>query len=348
MKLVSIITPCYNEEANVEEVYLRVREIMLSLGKYHYEHLFIDNASSDRTVEIVKRIAGKDPGVRLIVNARNYGHIRSPMHCLFQARGDVMIGVVADLQAPPELIPALLDGWEEGYNMVLAIKRSSEEATLMFWARKRYYRLVNWFSSLETFENYNGFGLYDRRVVELLRSFEDPYPYFRGMIAEIGLPHKKVYYDEPVRRRGVTKNNFYTLYDMGVLGLISHSKVPLRIMVFAGVAGSVFAFAVAMLYMVYKLLYWKSFSLGIAPLVIGNFFVFSVQLLFLGVIGEYVGAIHTQVQKRPLVIERERVNFDRATDAAKAPARELASLALGDAERGSAGRRETGQSRLFF
>ena len=310
MRLVTILTPCYNEEANVEEVYLRTRAIMLALQKYHYEHIFIDNASTDRTVEILKRLASEDPSVRIIVNARNFGHTRSPMHGLLQARGDAVIGLVADLQDPPELIPLLLEGWEQGYSMVLGIKRSSEENPLMFRIRKSYYRLVSCLSALETFENFCGFGLYDRRVVDILRSFDDPSPDFRGMLAQVGLPHKKIYYDQPVRRGSLTKHNFYSLYEIGVLGLINHSKVPLRIMVFAGFAGSMLAFTVAVLYTFYKLLYWHSFSLGIAPLVIGNFFIFSVQLLFLGVIGEYVGAIHTQVQKRPLVTERERVNFE--------------------------------------
>jgi glycosyltransferase involved in cell wall biosynthesis len=311
LKLISIITPSYNEEANVEQLYLRVRSIMLALGTYEYEHLFIDNASTDSTVEILKRIAAADQNVRLIVNARNFGHIRSPVHGLFQARGDAMIGMAADMQDPPELIPALLEGWEEGHAMVIAIKRSSEEHAAMFWVRRRYYQMVQWFSEIETFQNYTGFGLYDRRVVEIVKAIDDPYPYFRGMIADIGLPYKKIYFDQPVRRGGVTKNNFYTLYDIGVLGFINHSKVPLRIMVFAGLAGAVLSFLIATVYMFYKLLYWKRFSLGVAPLVIGNFFIFSMQLLFLGVIGEYVGAIHTQVQKRPLVIERERVNFER-------------------------------------
>jgi glycosyltransferase involved in cell wall biosynthesis len=310
VKLVSIITPCYNEEANVEELYRRVRTIMLSLDRYDYEHIFIDNASTDRTVEILKQFASKDHRLRIIVNARNFGHVRSPMHALFEARGDAMIGVVSDLQDPPEMIPLLIAGWEEGNSMVLAIKRTSQEQSTMDWLRRRYYRFVSVFSATETFENYNGFGLYDRRVIEICRLLDDPYPYFRGMIADIGLPFKIVFYDQPVRRRGVTKNNFYTLYDLGTLGLINHSKVPLRIMVFAGFAGAILAFMVGAIYSVYKALYWSSFSLGIAPLVIGNFFIFSVQLLFLGVIGEYVGAIHTQVQKRPLVIERERVNFE--------------------------------------
>jgi len=313
MNLVSIVTPCFNEEENVRELHLRIRKVMLSQCRYHYEHIFIDNASTDRTVPILKEIANEDPNVRVIVNARNFGQIRSPIHAFLQARGAAVICLVADLQEPPELIPELLAGWEQGYSMVLAVRRSSEENPVMFWVRKKYYRLVNRFSEIETFENCNGFGLYDRRVVDIIKSLDDPYPYFRGMIADIGLPHKKIPYDQPVRRRGVSKNNFYTLYDVGVLGFINHSKAPLRIMVFAGFAGAFLSFLVAVTYLLYKLLFWSSFSLGIAPLVIGNFFIFSVQLLFLGVIGEYVGAIHTQVQKRPLVIERERVNFEQST-----------------------------------
>lgn len=319
MKLISISTPCYNEEANVEELYLRVRQVMHALPQYRYEHIFIDNASTDNTVAIIKTIAGRDENVRLIVNARNFGHIRSPIHGLFQARGDAMIGIVADLQDPPEMIPLLLQGWEEGNSMVLAVKRSSEENSLMFWIRKRYYRLVSWFSSIETFENFTGFGLYDRRVVDIVKSFDDPYPYFRGMIADIGLPHKKIFYDQPIRKRGLTKNNLYTLYDMGMLGIINHSKVPLRIIVFAGFLGAILSFCTGSIYSLYKLLYWKSFSVGIAPLVIGNFFIFSVLLLFMGVIGEYVGAILTQVQNRPLVIERERINFEDAQAVSATP-----------------------------
>ena len=319
MKLISITTPCYNEEANVEELYLRVRAVMRALGRYRYEHIFIDNASTDQTVAVLKRLAAHDPSVRLIVNARNFGPVRSSTHAFFEARGDAVIGVVADLQDPPELIPQLIEAWEQGSSMVLAVKRSSQEHPAMYWLRKQYYRLVNRLSSIETYENFTGFGLYDRRVVDILKSFNDPYPYFRGMIADIGLPHTKLYYDQPRRRRGVTSNTFYSLYDIGVLGLINHSKIPLRLMVFTGCTGSFVSFLVAMLYTAYKLLYWKSFSLGVAPIVIGNFFIFSVQLLFLGVIGEYVGAIHTQVQKRPLVVERERTNFDQPPTRATYP-----------------------------
>jgi len=200
MKTVSIITPCYNEESNVTEVYNRVREVMAGLGRYRYEHIFIDNSSRDRTVERLKTIAGRDTNVKVIVNSRNFGHIRSPMHALIQATGDAVIGIVADLQDPPELIPNMLEKWEEGVAMVLCIKEASDENALTFWVRKQYYRLVNRLSSLQTFESFTGFGLFDRRVVDIVKSLNDPYPYFRGIIAEIGLPHAKILYRQPRRK----------------------------------------------------------------------------------------------------------------------------------------------------
>ena len=310
MKTVSIVTGCFNEEDNVEELYDRVRNVMDSLGRYRYEHIFIDNCSTDRTVEVLKRIAARDTNVRVIVNARNFGHIRSPLYALYQATGDAVIGIVADLQDPPEMISDLLGEWEKGNAMVLAVKRTSEENPLMFWIRKKYYRLVNRLSSIETFENFTGFGLYDRRVVEIVKSIDDPYPYFRGLIAEIGLPHIKLYYDQPRRKRGITKNNFYTLYDMAMLGVTNLSKVPLRLVTFSGFVCAALCIVAGAAYFVYKLLYWNRFSVGIAPLVIGIFFFGSVQLISVGILGEYIGAIHTHVQKRPLVIERERVNFE--------------------------------------
>jgi glycosyltransferase involved in cell wall biosynthesis len=309
MKTISILTPCYNEEANVEEVYTRVRDVMAGLGGYRYEHLFIDNNSSDRTVEILKQIAAQDTNVKIIVNARNFGHIRSPMHALNQTCGDAVIGIVADLQDPPQMIVDFVREWESGYPMVLAIKKSSGENPLMFWIRKKYYRLVNRLSSLETFENYQGFGLYDRKVVDIVKSFNDPYPYFRGIIAEIGLPHKLLYYDQPARKRGFTKNNFYSLYDTAMLAITNLSKVPLRVVTFSGFASAAICLLVAFGYFIYKLLFWNSFSIGMAPLVIGIFFFSSVQLISVGLLGEYIGSIHTQVQKRPYVVEHERVNF---------------------------------------
>jgi glycosyltransferase involved in cell wall biosynthesis len=291
---------------------------MSALGRYRYEHIFIDNCSTDRTVEILKRLAGADSNVKIIVNARNFGHIRSPMHALYQASGDAVIGIMANLKDPPELIPELIARWESGFSMVLAIKRTSQENPLMFWIRRRYYRLVKRLSSIETFENFTGFGLYDRRVIDIVKSIDDPYPYFRGLIAEIGLPHAEVSYDQPVRKRGKSKNNFYTLYDLAMLGIINHSKVPLRLMTFSGFASALTCGLVAFGYLVYKLLYWNRFSAGIAPLVLGIFFFSSVQLMSVGILGEYIGSIFTQVQKRPLVVERERINFEHEPGMPKA------------------------------
>lgn len=310
MKTLSILTPCYNEEANVEEVYRRVRDEVAKLPGYRYEHIFIDNNSVDRTVPILKEIAGRDRNVKVIANARNFGHIRSPMHAFLQTRGDAVIGIVADLQDPPELIPEMVARWEEGFLMVLCLKRTSEENPLMFWVRKKYYAWVQRLSSIETFENFTGFGLYDRKVVEAVRAFDDPYPYFRGMIAEIGLPHYELFYDQPRRKRGFTKNNFYTLYDMAMLGITNLSKVPLRFVTLLGFACSAVSLFVGLVYLIYKLSFWSNFTVGIAPLVIGLFFLGSVQLLSLGILGEYIGSIQTQVRKRPYVIEKERVNFE--------------------------------------
>ena len=319
MKTISIMTPCYNEEENVDAMYLRVREIMAKLGRYKYEHIFIDNHSTDATVAILKQIAASDPNVKVIVNARNFGHIRSPIHALLQARGDAIIGIAADFQEPPELIPQFIDAWEnEGKYMVLAVKNTSEENAAMFWLRTQYYRLVERLSSVETIQNYTGFGLYDRRVIDLVRSFEDPYPYFRGMIAEIGLPYKRIYFNQPLRAGGVTKNNWYTLYDIAMLGIVNHSKVPLRFAAFAGFCGSAISFLIAMVYLILKIVFWKTFSFGLAPLLIGVFFMNSLVLVFLGLMGEYVGAIYTQVQKRPYAVELERINFEYPPDVPKA------------------------------
>lgn len=325
MKTISIVTPCYNEQDNVEELYRQVREVMAGVGKYPYEHIFIDNSSLDETVPILRRLAAADPNVKIIVNARNVGHIRSPVHGLLQAHGDAVILMVADLQDPPSLIPTFINAWESGFYMVIGTKRTSDEASLMFFARKQYYALAERLSSIETFQNFTGFGLYDRKVIDLVRSFGDPYPYLRGMIAEIGLPFTKIHYDQPRRIRGKTKLNWYILYDIGMLGIINHSRVPLRLATFVGFGGAAISFLVALIYLILKLIFWYTFSFGLAPMLIGIFFIASIQLFFLGVLGEYVGAIYTQVQKRPYAVELDRINFDippgfaLATSATDAP-----------------------------
>lgn len=311
MKKISIVTACFNEEENVAELISRIRSVMASeLPQYDYEHLFIDNCSEDRTVEILKGFAAEDKRIKIIVNSRNFGHVRSPVHGLFQATGDAIISVVADLQDPPEMIPKFVEKWEEGNDIVLAIKKDSEEHGLMFKIREMYYSLLAKLSEVKIFKNFTGFGLYDKKVMTALKKFHDPYPFFRGMIAEVGFKVEKIDYHQPIRLKGITKNNFYTLYDMGVLGIINNSKIPLRIAMFISVICGLISFGTGIVYLVIKILNWDSMSLGIAPLVIGTAFMFSVLLFFIAIIGEYIGAIYTQVLNRPHVFEKERVNLD--------------------------------------
>lgn len=308
-KSISVVTACFNEEENVEALYLAVKEVFAGLSGYKYEHIFIDNCSTDRTAALLRKLAEKDRNVKVIVNARNFGHIRSPYHALIQAKGQAVISLVADFQDPPELIPALLERWEVGYKVVAAIKQNSEEAAVFFAVRRLYYWVVTGLSEVRLIKNFTGFGLYDQKVIAILRGLDDPYPYFRGLISDIGFEPALVPYTQPRRRRGITKNNFGTLYDIAMLGITTHSKVPLRLAAMLGFLLSALCFLVAAGYFFYKLLFWNSFSVGIAPLVIGFFFIASVQLFFIGIIGEYLGNIHTQVLKRPRVVERERINF---------------------------------------
>jgi glycosyltransferase involved in cell wall biosynthesis len=313
LKLISIVSPCYNEEGNVEQLYLRTRETLRKFPQYRYEHIFIDNASTDRTVEILRGLAATDSAIKVIVNARNVGHIRSPHHAFQCAEGDAVAILLSDLQDPPELIGEMIAEWERGTPIVVGIKNSSDESGLMYGISTLYYRTVAMLTNIEVLEHYTGFGLYDRKVVDIIRTrFPDPYPYFRGIIAEIGLPYKAVYYNQKRRERGITKNNFYTLYDIAMLGITNLSKVPLRLVTFVGFVFALLSALVGMGYFVAKLVFWNNFTIGIAPVVVGLFFFGSVQLVALGVIGEYVGSIHTMVQNRPLVIERERINFDES------------------------------------
>ncbi|MFC1454022.1 glycosyltransferase family 2 protein [Verrucomicrobiota bacterium] len=309
MKLISIVTPCFNEENNIRELYGQVKAIMTGLENYRYEHIFIDNASTDRTVDILRELAQNDKNLKVIVNTRNFGHIRSPYHAILQTQGDAVISIVADLQDPPELIKEFVKKWESGFKIVVGVKKESRESKLFYTLRQLYYRTLVRLANVELIEQFTGFGLYDREVINILRNLKEPYPYFRGLIAEIGLPRASVEYLQPARHRGITKNNFYTLLDIALLGLTSHSKVPLRLAVIVGFIAAVVSLAVALFYLVYKLLFWNSFTVGLAPLVVGIFFFSSVQLLFLGIVGEYVGSIHTYVQNRPLVVEKERINF---------------------------------------
>jgi len=310
LKLISIVSPCYNEQDNVELLYERTRATLALFPQYRYEHLFIDNASTDNTVEVLRGLAARNENVKVIVNARNFGHLRSPYHALMCAEGDAVIVLLSDLQDPPELIGQMIPLWEEGTPVVVGIKSTSDESGLMYSLRTIYYRTVAKLTNVRVFEHFTGFGLYDRKVVDILRTkFHDPYPYFRGMIAEIGLPHKIIYYNQKRRMRGITSNNFYTLYDLAMLGITNLSKVPLRAVTFAGFICAALSALAGTGYLVAKLVFWNQFNAGLAPVMVGLFFLGSVQLIALGVIGEYIGSIYTTVQNRPLVIEKERINF---------------------------------------
>lgn len=314
MKLISIAIPCFNEEDNVQSAYDRVREVFRNLPGYDYEILFIDNASTDATPSILRQLAATDPKVRVIINNRNFGPVRSPYYGFLQTTGDAAVIMSADLQDPPELIPDFVRKWEQGYLLVLGIKSGSEESLLFYAIRRIYYSVVSRLSDVELVKNFMGFGLYDQRVRDTLRRMPEPYPYLRGLICELGFPRTTVEYRQPSRKRGISKNNFYGLYDMAMLGMTNHSKVPLRLVTMMGFVMSFLSIAVGLGYFVFKLVYWESLSLGIAPLVIGLFVLSGVQLFFLGIVGEYVGAIHTHVLNRPLVLEKERINFPTAAD----------------------------------
>lgn len=309
-KLISVVTPCFNEVENVKILHERISKAFDGLTEYDYEHIFIDNASTDATVAEVKCIIESDRRVRLIVNSRNFGHVRSPVHALTQAKGDAVIVMASDLQDPPELLSEFIAKWEAGYRIVVGVKPQSRESPLMFMVRRLYYRTIGRIAEVKLIPNFTGFGLYDRSVVDYVRNLNDPYPYFRGIIADIGYDYAAIPYVQPKRVRGITKNNFYTLYDIAMLGITSYSKVPLRLATMAGFGLSLLSLLVAFGYLVAKLLFWNSFTLGMAPMVVGMFFFGAIQLFFIGILGEYIGAIHTQVLKRPLVVEKERVNFD--------------------------------------
>lgn len=308
--LLSIVTPCYNEEDNVDELYTRITAAIAPQTKYEFELIFIDNHSQDGTVAKLKKLAESDPMVKIIVNTRNFGHIRSPYYGILQSRGVATIYLASDLQDPPELIPDFIRYWEEGYKLVMATKPVSKGIPWIHALRKAYYRVLDGISDISLVVDSTGFGLYDREVLDHLRQINDPYPFLRGLICELGYEIKTIPFAQPRRLRGISKNNFYSLYDIAMLGIVSHSKVPIRIAAFTGFALGTISMLVAIIFLVLKLLFWESFPMGIAPVVIGLFFLFGIQLMFIGIIGEYIGSIHTYLQRRPIVVEKERINCD--------------------------------------
>lgn len=317
MKKISIMTPCYNEEENVFELYSRVKDIFKGLD-YQYEYLFIDNCSTDKTVSILEDIASKDKNVKIIENSRNFGHVRSPWHGLLQTEGDATIVMCADFQDPPELIPELIKKWEDGYKMAFAQKTKSKENKLVYLLRTAYYKFLRNISEVELLDNVTGFGIYDKSVIKIFRKLKEPYPYGRGLICEIGFEKALIKFTQPKRKRGITKNNFFTLYDLAMLGIISHSKVPLRIATMSGFVLGILSLIIALVYFILKIIFWDSFNAGTAPILIGIFFFSAIQLFFIGILGEYIGVLLTRITDRPHVFEKKRVNFDEETSASTA------------------------------
>jgi glycosyltransferase involved in cell wall biosynthesis len=296
-KKISIVTPTYNEQDNIKKLCLDISNQMSQLN-YEYEQIVIDNSSEDQTVKILKDLATANPKLKIIINTKNYGHIRSPMHGILQASGDAVILMSSDFQDPINLIPKYIQEWENGNYVVMGQKNTSDENFLKNSFRKFFYRFIT------------GAGLFDKKIIDKLRSINDPYPYFRGLISEITKDIKLISFHQPSRYKGKTKNNFFTLYDIGILGIIKHSKIPLRVMIFIGFCISVFSFFISLIYLLYKIIFWDSFNVGIAPLVIGFFFISSIQILLLGLVGEYAINILIQTRNLPLVVEKERINFN--------------------------------------
>lgn len=310
MKKISIMIPCYNEEENVVAMANAVvAEVENNLSGYDYELLFIDNDSTDNTRPLLREICRKNPKIKAIFNAKNFGQFNSPYYAMLQTTGDCTIGMCCDFQDPVEMLPEMVKKWEEGAKIVSCIKTASKENPVMRFLRTCYYKMIKKMSSVDQIEHFTGFGLYDKSFIEVLRNLKDPTPFLRGIVAELGFKRVNLPYTQAKRRAGKTHNNFFTLFDAAMLSFTSYTKVGLHLVTFAGLLLSALSILAALVYLVLKLIYWDRFSAGSAPLIIGLFFLNAVELLFIGFVGEYVMSINTRMMNRPLVIEEERINF---------------------------------------
>ena len=327
-KKVSIMVPCYNEEENVVPISEAIVAQMEALPRYDYEILFIDNCSTDNTRQLLRKICAGNRKIKAIFNVKNFGQFNSPYYGLCQTTGDCAISICADFQDPVELIPTFLKYWEEGYQIVHGVKTSSRESSFMYRLRTMYYKLIKRYSSVEQIEHFTGFGLYDRSFIDVLRNLKDPTPFIRGIVAELGGKRKEIPYEQPQRRAGKTHNNWYSLYDAAMLSFTSYTKIGLRMATFIGAGVAVVSLLIAFVYLILKLCNWNNFVAGTAPIVIGMFFLGAVQLIFLGIIGEYILSMNQRIMNRPLVVEEERINFDD-------PAGDSPQAGDGDAVKGS-------------
>lgn len=311
MKKISILIPCYNEEENVVPMSKAVtEELQKNLPDYDYELIFIDNNSQDNTRPLLREICKNNPKIKAIFNAKNFGQFNSPYYGMLQTSGDCTITMCCDFQDPVEMIPKMVKTWENGAKIVSCIKTTSKENPIMRLFRTCYYKIIKKMSSVDQIEHFTGFGLYDKSFIEVLRNLKDPTPFIRGIVAELGYKRVDIEYTQAKRRAGKTHNNFFTLFDAAMLSFTSYTKVGLHLVTFAGLILSSLSFLAALVYLVMKLVWWDKFSAGLAPLIIGLFFINAVELLFIGFVGEYVMSINTRVMNRPLVIEEERINFD--------------------------------------
>ncbi len=311
MKKISVLIPCYNEEENVVPMSEAIVALFENeLSNYEYELLFIDNDSSDNTRPLLRDICKRNSHIKAIFNAKNFGQFNSPYYGILQTTGDCTISMVCDFQDPIELIPQYIREWENGYKIVIGIKKTSKENPIMYKFRSIYYKVIKKFSNVEQIEHFTGSGLYDKEFVEVLRNLKDPTPFLRGIVAELGYRRKEIPYEQPKRRAGKTHNNFYTLYDAAMLSFTSYTKIGLRLATFMGVGIGIVSTILGIIYLVLKLIYWDRFAAGMAPMLIGIFFLGAIQLFFLGFMGEYILSMNQRIMNRPLVIEEERLNFE--------------------------------------
>ena len=309
MKKISVLTPTYNEEENIVMLCKKIKDEFKGLN-YDYEHVVIDNNSSDNTISIIKKLCQNDKNLKLIVNNKNYGHLNSPYYGLMQTSGDATILMASDFQDPPELISKYIELWEKGHKVILAQKNQSDENFLIKNLRKFYYKFLSKISDTNLTINTTGAGLFDKSIIDLLKKIDDPIPYLRGLVCELEGDIKLLKFDQPKRILGKTKNNFFSLIDVGLLGLVKHSKIPLRLMVIFGMLASIVSILVSIVFLFYKLFYWDSFDLGVAPIIVGLFFISAIQIFLLGLLGEYISVLLSHTRKLPLVIEKERINFE--------------------------------------